>query len=271
MAEQRPYFPFYPKDWLGSASVSAMPLAAQGLYARLLSFAWLSDGLPADEDALRRLASVERVEWKRVWPLVAPLWEERDGRLYQGKQERVRQEQTAYATAKSLAGQKGGRRSAEARTEVFGSPDPRSNREARHEAEREARGESGGEAVVKPSSASASASAKKKNPPTPKGERDPLFQRFYDAFPKKVAPDTAYAEWRKRKPDAALLQQMLDAVAWQTKHYDWGPHNEYTPRPSKWLREGRWKEPRPAGALNGTPLDYDYDTAPIGHLPKVEW
>jgi uncharacterized protein YdaU (DUF1376 family) len=245
MPEQRPYFPWYPKDWLGSASVSAMPLAAQGLYARLISFAWLADGLPGEEDALRRLAAVERTEWRRVWPLVAPMWEERDGRLYQRKLEKVRQEQTAYAESKSLAGKKGGQRSVASRVSRFGSADPRSNAEAG----REAGDEASGEAVVKPSSASSS--SKKRTPKPPQGA-NPLFERFYAAFPKKVAHDAALNEWRKRKPDEALLAVMLDAVAWQTKHYDWGPHNEFTPRPSKWLREGRWQDARP---VNGTPLD----------------
>jgi uncharacterized protein YdaU (DUF1376 family) len=262
MAEQRPYFPFYPKDWLGSASVSAMPLAAQGLYARLLSFAWLSDGLPADEDALRRLASVERVEWKRVWPLVAPLWEERDGRLYQGKQERVRQEQTAYTTAKSLAGQKGGRRSVEARTEVFGSPDPRSNREAHHEAEREARGESGAEAVVKPSSASAS--AKKRTPQPPEGA-DPLFARFWDAYPRHTGKANAEKAWRKLGPDEDLVDTMLAALAWQRRQPSWTKDGgAFIPHPASWLNQRRWEDEHPDGALNGTILDDD-------RLPDVDW
>jgi uncharacterized protein YdaU (DUF1376 family) len=262
MPEQRPYFPWYPKDWLGSASVSAMPLAAQGLYMRLISFAWLSDGLPADGEALRRLAGVERAEWKRVWPLVAPLWEDRDGRLYQSKQERVRQEQTAYTTSKSIAGKKGGRRSVEARTEAFGSADPRSNREARHEAEREAEREASGEAVVKPSSASSS--AKKRTPQPPKGEwrSDLLFVRFYEAYPRREAPKAAFKAWVKLNADEPLLQRMLAALKWQIPAHEWGPGNAYTPLPATWLNAGRWDDARDANgtaaAATEKPIDNDW-------------
>jgi uncharacterized protein YdaU (DUF1376 family) len=106
--EKRPSFPFYPKDWLGSASVSAMPLDAQGLYVRLLSFAWLSDGLPAEADALRRLAGVERAAWRKLWPHVEPLWTLAGNRLQNVKLERVREEASAYSEARALAGHKGG-------------------------------------------------------------------------------------------------------------------------------------------------------------------
>jgi uncharacterized protein YdaU (DUF1376 family) len=123
MAEKRPYFPFYPKDWLGSASVSSIPLAAQGLYMRLLAFAWLSDGLPSDEDALRRLAGVERPEWKRLWPAVKPLWTVHGDRLENRKLEAVRSGETSFSEAKSEAG----KASARARLRRTGTAQP-SNR-----------------------------------------------------------------------------------------------------------------------------------------------
>jgi uncharacterized protein YdaU (DUF1376 family) len=113
--EKRPSFPFYPKDWLGSASVSSMPLAAQGLYIRLLAFAWLSDGLPSDSEALRRLAGVERAEWRKLWPVVSSLWEVVDGRLQNRKLETVREEATAYSEARALAGKHGGLATARAK------------------------------------------------------------------------------------------------------------------------------------------------------------
>lgn len=260
MPEQRPYFPFYPKDWLGSASVSAMPLAAQGLYARLLAFAWLSDGLPADSDALRRLASVERGEWRRLWPIVAPLWEERDGRLYQSKQERVRQEQTAYSTTKSLAGKKGGRRSAEARTEAFGSADPRSNREARREAQGESTGEADAEAVVKPSSASAFAKRKTPHPPT---GGDALFGRFWEAYPRHTGRASALKAWSRLKADDDLLETMLATLAWQRRTDQW--QRGIIPHAATWLNQRRWEDEHPDGALNGTLLDEDRG------LPAVDW
>lgn len=283
MAEQRPSFPWYPKDWLGSASVSAMPLAAQGLYARLLSFAWLSDGLPANEDALRRLASVGRAEWKRVWPVVAPLWEDRDGRLYQAKQERIRQ-QTDYTEAKRAAGRKGGRSSVEARREAFGSAQPRSKSEALSEADASASANCVLD-VCQPSASGLLESKEReekkeeKSPPhTPpireerKEEKETLalhFARFWNAYPRKADRAKAEKAFARLKADEPLLSTMLAAIAWQVHTDQW--QRGIIPLPATWLNGRRWEDERPGGALNGTPLDYDYDTAPIGQLPKVEW
>lgn len=253
MSEQRPYFPFYPKDWLGSASVSSMPLAAQGLYARLLAFAWLSDGLPADDEALRRLAGVERAEWRRVWPLVSSLWEARDGRLYQAKQERVRQEQTAYTEAKRKAGQKGGATRAARAAEGKQAP---SNEVSKTQADDQA----------EPKPSSASASAKKKNPPTPKGEYPPDFERFWSAYPNGTDPENprragkakAFKAWQKLDPDEAFIETLLAALAWQRNTLGWTKEGgQFIPLPATWLNGRRWEDERPAG------LDLDTDEEPL--------
>lgn len=130
--EGRPFFQFYPADWI--ASTRGLSGAARGYHIDMLALAWLHGGCDSDTEALRRSVGAERAEWRKVWPELAPRWREVDGRLVNDRQERVRQEAEAYTTSKSIAGKKGGRRSVQARAEAFGSADPRSNREAEREA-----------------------------------------------------------------------------------------------------------------------------------------
>lgn len=245
MREQRPSFPFYPKDWLGSASVSAMPLAAQGLYMRLMAFAWLSDGLPADDDALRRLAGVERGEWRKVWPLVEPLWEAREGRLYQRRLEEVRQRSADYAEAKREAGRKGGRSSVEARREANGTAQPQSKAEAN------------GQAEPKPSVAVAVA-VPKSSPSLRSEEDEARFARFWAAYPNKEAKKVARQAWNKLRVDDALLAVMLAAIAWQGTTERW--QRGIIPHPSTWLNQRRWEDERPVSG--GAPDDEAEDDGP---------
>jgi hypothetical protein len=47
------------------------------------------------------------------------------------------------------------------------------------------------------------------------GGRDVLFERFWEAYPRKVGKDAARRAFAKRKPDTALLAKMLDAIETQ--------------------------------------------------------
>lgn len=81
-----PAFDFYPERWL--AGVAEFSDQDQLVYLRLLCHAWLRDGLPADDDALKRLAG------RKVSPVVLakfPIGE--DGVRRNGMQERIRDEQ----------------------------------------------------------------------------------------------------------------------------------------------------------------------------------
>jgi len=259
MPEDRPSFPFYAKDYLASARVSAMPLAAQGLYVRLIAFSWLSDGLPGDEDALRRLAGVERFEWRRVWPLVAPMWERRDtGRLYQRKLEAVRQATTDYTEARREAGRRGGRSSVEARREAHGTAQPRSNPEANAEAK------------TNPSFAVASAvaSSEATPPPPPAGGDRGLFARFWAAYPRRIGKKAAEKAFDRLAVDAALLEVMLAALAWQCRQDAWTKDGAgFVPHAATWLNGRRWED-EPTGRTSGAVstsvpvIDPDYNGAP---------
>jgi hypothetical protein len=71
-----------------------------------------------------------------------------------------------------------------------------------------------------------------------------LFDKqFWPAYPKKKAKDDALKAFLKRKPDAAMLNAMLAAIAWQSKTEDWMKDGgKFIPYPATWLNDGRWND-----------------------------
>lgn len=67
------------------------------------------------------------------------------------------------------------------------------------------------------------------------------FERFWLAFPRKVGKDAAWAEWKRRNPDEALVSTMLAVVAEQSRSRQWRDP-QFIPHPRTWLSQGRWKD-----------------------------
>lgn len=124
--EQAPAFQFYPRDFVGDFDVAAMTLEQSGAYAVLLSYAWLKNGLPNDLPRLARALHVSGKRFDVIWQQVGQKFSlAADGRLRNPRQEEERGKQIENRT---LGGQ-GGKASAEARRQKFGSANPRANRE----------------------------------------------------------------------------------------------------------------------------------------------
>ncbi len=69
------------------------------------------------------------------------------------------------------------------------------------------------------------------------------FASFWSAYPKKKAKDDAKKAFDKRKPDKALLDLMLSAIAAQSKSDDWlKDGGKFIPYPATWLDDGRWQD-----------------------------
>lgn len=54
----------------------------------------------------------------------------------------------------------------------------------------------------------------------------------------------AQKKWAALRPTAAMLAQMLDALAWQVASVDW-QDPQFIPHPKTWLNDGRWMDERP--------------------------
>ncbi len=84
-----------------------------------------------------------------------------------------------------------------------------------------------------------------------------LFAQFWAAYPKKSGIKAAEKEFARLHPSNSLLQQMLDAIAWQRKSWQWtNEHGRFIPSPAKWLRAGHWKDkPNESGSAPSYDLD----------------
>ncbi len=70
-----------------------------------------------------------------------------------------------------------------------------------------------------------------------------LFDVFWATYPKKKAKDEARKAFAKRKPDQALVDLMLTAIAWQSKTEQWAKDGgKFIPFPATWLNDGRWQD-----------------------------
>ena len=75
------------------------------------------------------------------------------------------------------------------------------------------------------------------------GEWRVRFDLFWEKYPRKVGKDAAWAEWKRLKPDASLLELMLSAVLLQSQSRQWRENDgEFIPHPRTWLRQGRWQD-----------------------------
>jgi hypothetical protein len=83
---------------------------------------------------------------------------------------------------------------------------------------------------------------------------DPLFARFWEAYPKKVARPAALKAWHKLRPDEALFEKMLAALEVQRQSQNWTKDRGlFIPYPATWLNNRRWEDEqleRPAPTAN---------------------
>lgn len=114
-----PAFQFYPKDWLSDLAVRSMTAEQRGYYIDLLATAWLEDGIPADEDQLRRIMGLTKRRFDAVWSELRSKWvSDGNGKLVNPRQERYRDEMRGLVERRREAGKRG----AEARWNSEGPP-----------------------------------------------------------------------------------------------------------------------------------------------------
>ena len=66
------------------------------------------------------------------------------------------------------------------------------------------------------------------------------FDRFWDAYPKKVGKVDAKKAWVKNKPP---IDDVLVALLWQLKSDQWlKDGGQYIPNPSTYINQGRWHD-----------------------------
>ena len=102
-------------------------------------------------------------------------------------------------------------------------------------------------------------------------EADPLFVRFWEAYPRKVKKPAAAKAFASFNPTEDLLAVMLAAIAKQKRSVQWNKNDgEFIPHPASWLNDRRWEDqppekPKPAPRVpTGPPKD-----TPSSDLPPL--
>jgi len=69
------------------------------------------------------------------------------------------------------------------------------------------------------------------------------FERFWQAYPRKVGKQAAQKAWNKTKPN---IEQILIALEWQKETDQWYKNGgQFIPNPSTYLNQHRWEDERP--------------------------
>lgn len=82
MTPRFPAFDFYPNDFLGSFKMSRLDATEIGVFWLLLLLSWQELGFEFDRTSLAKWCRVDPRTFARVWPKIAPCFEERDGRFF---------------------------------------------------------------------------------------------------------------------------------------------------------------------------------------------
>ena len=69
------------------------------------------------------------------------------------------------------------------------------------------------------------------------------FERFWQAYPRKVGKQAALKAWDKTKPN---IEEVLIALEWQKETDQWYKNGgQFIPNPSTYLNQHRWEDERP--------------------------
>lgn len=104
-SKRSPAFQWYPEAYFSSSRVQRMSHTERGIYLDLLSYCWLENGLPTSIELLARMLRITPKRFERIW-LGGPLHEcfhERNGRLFNARQERERKKQREFREQKRAA------------------------------------------------------------------------------------------------------------------------------------------------------------------------
>ena len=70
-----------------------------------------------------------------------------------------------------------------------------------------------------------------------------VFERFWQAYPRKIAKASAWKAWEKIKPDDLLAERICRAVAEQSACEQWRKEGgAFIPHAATWLNGKRWED-----------------------------
>ena len=89
--------------------------------------------------------------------------------------------------------------------------------------------------------------------PNPNPIQDERFEKFWEAYPKHTAKDSARKAFKKINPDDELMEKMLTAIKKQKESRQWQENGgQFIPMSSTWLNGKRWEDEVQAGSTTRT-------------------
>ena len=80
--------------------------------------------------------------------------------------------------------------------------------------------------------------------PVKKVDEDPLFQKFWEAYPRRVGKQAARKAWLKLKADEVLSDTIVEAVRRYCLTKQW-KDVQFIPHPASFLNGARWEDDIP--------------------------
>lgn len=251
MPGKPPYFRFYVDDFAADGVVESMTTEQVGAYILLLCKAWKEDpggSIPDDDAILARWARTGAQHWSTIREGVLRAFvRQGDGRWHQKRMALEYQELVAILSKKSKGGKKGSRR----RWDSYRSPNESAN--ADPITTKRAFGSGSGSGSESGSGSGSGSSSGGGGA----GAGAAAFERFWDAYPRKVKRQDALKSWRRLAPDAALVETIVSAVGRQKQSQQWVKDGgEYIPHPTTWLNQRRWEDQPPQAQTPSGEMDW---------------
>ena len=249
-------FLFYVEDWLSSTALDLMTAAEERGYLRLLLHAWKAPdcGLPNDDRVLARLSRLDG-EWHTgSGAVVRSEFFEKDGRLYNARLLKERENQIAVRIARSGAGKAG----AEARWNGKRMVLPIANA-SQTVWQNDASSSSSSNTTTKTlcSSGDERGGVEVELIP-PKSERTDEVKVWFDSefwptYPRKVSKPQALRAARRHGKTAAVRVAIMECLRLKLPalQEQFRADGDYRPYPASWLNQTPWIDPvgaeRPPG------------------------
>lgn len=94
------------------------------------------------------------------------------------------------------------------------------------------------------------------HPPDDASDENSLFEKFWEAYPKKKSKGDAIKVWRKIKAPVETLRKILAALAWQSKSEEWIKQGgQFIPYPATYLNARGWLDESQRSTTGGFSMD----------------
>jgi uncharacterized protein YdaU (DUF1376 family) len=227
---RRPSLPFFTGDFLTGTML--MSRAAVGAYISMLCSAWEVGPIPDNEAAMWKAMHLSPTDppFAEIWAEVRAKWQRTPDGWINLRLERTRVERDDFVARQRAKGILGGRPQ-KAPAKAPGLPNQKPQ-------------------ITPPTpipipipDPSPTPKIKTQTPAAPGRVTDPLFARFWTAYPRKVSKAEAWKAWQKLAVDAVLVDRMTRALEWQCQQPGWlKDGGRFVPHPATWLNGRQWED-----------------------------